>query len=118
MFGAMLTLPFISFAQEEVPHWDHDTLEVKPGLHVYPNPARDYVIIQFEQEVDRVKEISIQNLQGKEVNCWVPSPRIESDHKIFMWTGDLPDGAYFYTIYTFTEQFSGRFLISRSALIQ
>ena len=113
-------LPFWGFSQLEelVPTWDHDTLVAKPGLFLFPTPARDYVIIEFTEEADRVKEISIKDLNGKEVNCWVPSPRIESAHKIEMWTGDLPEGAYNYTIYTLTQQFSGRFVVSRSVMVQ
>jgi hypothetical protein len=59
-----------------------------PDVNIYPNPAQNYLTIQFRN--DSITELQLNAISGQEV------PMKYSNNNIDI--GNLPDGLYFLTL--------------------
>ena len=69
-----------------------DEAQIAGGIHVFPNPARDRVWLEFPPNYKKDLAISLINIHGQELERW------ETKDKTFDYTIDLSNfsqGLYF-----------------------
>ena len=60
---------------------------VNPDLSIYPNPSSEFIIAQFPD--NRLRQVSIYNVNGAEVNTF------QSNERLNINVSDLSPGSYF-----------------------
>ena len=69
--------------------------EPAKSIHIYPNPAIDYLTVKFEQPSIKKTRISLLNVIGNEVEFEV---EVIDEREIKIKVKDLPTGYYFLTV--------------------
>jgi hypothetical protein len=96
--------------------WDPSTvlnveeLPLQTGqLHIYPNPARDYVVCTAENTDMANPKTEIYNILGERL-----SPEIQVlNNKVVINTGTLPGGLYFIRISDNGIDYTGKVVLNR-----
>lgn len=78
-------------------------------VKVYPNPAKDYLVIQFETDIQSSATIEIFDIWGKSIMVSNTQPATD----VRLDIGHLPRGTYFYRISTGTLLQTGKIIIAR-----
>ncbi len=65
---------------------------------MYPNPVKDFVIIEFNAIEAGTVQASLINILGTEVKKWEPNPISKGDQKIKLDLSFLKTGVYFLKI--------------------
>jgi hypothetical protein len=76
----------------------------------YPNPANNTVNFEYSLNTDNEGSVVIRNLTGTIVK---KSELTSSENKLSVFTGDLPEGIYFYSL-----DINGKSLITRKLIIR
>lgn len=79
---------------------------------IYPNPANESLTISFAQSQKEDASVSILNAIGQVVTKKeIDKGKINQTNKVTLPTYDLPEGIYFYIIWTNGQQTGGRFTV-------
>ncbi|MDA3893352.1 MAG: T9SS type A sorting domain-containing protein [Salinivirgaceae bacterium] len=82
-------------------------------LNAYPNPAKNYVQIQFELPKPQNAVILIYNSIGEQVKCVHIGQQKSGKKSIELNVSDLENGVYFFTLKTSLETISKQLFVSR-----
>lgn len=66
------------------------------AIKVYPNPAKEFVVIDLNEFTDKVNSISLINIQGQQIS----STQVAEEKSVRLELHGLPDGVYFIQIDT------------------
>jgi hypothetical protein len=84
-----------------------ENVELNVGHNVYPNPARDYLTIEFSNPDLRSYDLLVYDILGKN---WLDVKRIKTN-QYFIKASNLPSGSYLYSLKSKEQTFNGRFFI-------
>lgn len=65
---------------------------------VYPNPVKDFVIVEIRSEDAGTMQVSLINVLGSEVKKWESSNLFQGDQKIKFDLSTIKSGVYFLKI--------------------
>jgi len=100
-----------SFTTDEILDVDDDNYS--STLKISPNPANNYVNIEFGMNGMLNTEIEIIDMSGKKVFTSKLSNLTNSDNKIYINTQNFVNGVYFVRINSNKESILGEFIINR-----
>ncbi len=65
---------------------------------VYPNPVKDFVIVEIRSEDAGTMQVSLINVLGSEVKKWESSNLLQGEQKMKFELGSIKSGVYFLKI--------------------
>lgn len=65
---------------------------------VYPNPVKDYVIVEIRSEDSGTMQVSLINILGSEVKKWESSNLVQGEQKLKFDLSTIKSGVYFLKI--------------------
>lgn len=65
------------------------------AIHLYPNPAIDYLSIRFETPQAKTVKFALHNIIGNEIQV---ESEIQDEYEIHLKVKDLPTGYYLLTV--------------------
>lgn len=85
------------------------------SLHAsnYPNPARDYTIIDFTLTESTHVSIRIYDLAGKEIHVLVNESFAKGKHLVTLHTEFMKPGIYFYRVNAKKATFTGKIIVTK-----
>jgi hypothetical protein len=78
---------------------------------IFPNPAHSTVTISYSLTHQAIVSLSVYDLHGKPVRCFVDEPQQAGRHTITWNAESLKPGVYFYRIRTGKDDISCKFII-------
>lgn len=81
-----------SVPQPSVPIAENSSFSINK---VYPNPVKDFVIVEIRSEDAGTMQVSLINVLGSEVKKWESSNLFQGDQKIKFDLGTIKSGVYF-----------------------
>lgn len=91
-------------------------VEHKPtfGVKVYPNPAKDYVLFEFNPDNQQYSDVVIKNIFGQIIQIKNLKQFLASANNKWMWdTRNIEPGIYFYTLKALEFSESGKIIICK-----
>ena len=74
-----------------------ETSHIGEQVRLYPNPARDYFMIDLSSFNGNAEEIQLMNVLGKNVTGLIP---VNHNQKVKVPVENLPEGIYFIRLQT------------------
>lgn len=65
---------------------------------VYPNPVKDFVIVELRSEDSGTMQVSLINILGSEVKKWESSELLQGEQKLKLDLSSIKSGVYFLKI--------------------
>jgi len=81
-------------------------------MNIYPNPAADYAIINFNLPTDQFVNIELIDIYGKSIRQIASSNLIRGNYALQINTSDLVEGIYFMRNITGKTVSSKRFIVN------
>ncbi len=91
-----------------------EDLAEQTGLTLYPNPARDYLTIDYQLDKFSTASIGLYDMTGKRVIDIVPAQsQAKGKYQHQLNLNELPEGMYFVLLQTEHEQISQKLIVVR-----
>jgi hypothetical protein len=105
----LLILGFATYAQtrqEAYSPGQPEQIEISKSVHIYPNPAVDYINIRMESVSSQDIHLSVHNIIG---NIMAVESEIVDEHEIRVKVKDLSTGYYLIAIKDNSDRFQGTY---------
>ncbi len=89
------------------------TYDSKSTLKAFPNPASSYFILEFELEKTGNIDVFMYDEGGKKVKQILSGQYYQGAYKVLVYTDDLANGIYYYTLKENTAAFSGKITVMK-----
>ena len=84
----------------------------QPAMQVYPNPAQEYLNLDFSSRTNSAASIEIINLMGQQMK-WINTQAFEGNNTYRLNINDLPVGTYMVRLNAGEEQYIEKLIIAR-----
>lgn len=105
----LLVLGFATYAQTRQDTYSPaqaEQIDISKTVHMYPNPAVDYINIRFDAFTAQDIRLSVHNIIG---NVMTVESEIMDEHEIRVKVKDLSAGYYLIAIKDNSERFQGTY---------
>jgi hypothetical protein len=91
----------------------HDNQSVVSVKNLYPNPAQDYMTLEFTNRISGHVTVEITNLVGQVMSTEYNGTLGEGDHKVAIRTNELSNGVYMMTVKTADGEATQKFIVAK-----
>jgi aminopeptidase YwaD len=91
----------------------HDNQSVVSVKNLYPNPAQDYMTLEFTNRISGHVTVEITNLVGQVMSTEYNGTLGEGDHKVAIRTNELSNGVYMMTVKTADGEATQKFVVAK-----